>query len=65
MEDIEIGLLDLVNVTQEKNIQTIAIPPLGAGLGGLEWSQVRVRIEHVLRHLENVKIIVYEPNTAF
>ena len=65
MEDIELGLIDLVNVIQEKNIQSIAIPPLGAGLGGLEWSQVCVRIEHALSHLENVKILVYEPNAAF
>nr|DAI06952.1 MAG TPA: Poa1p-like protein [Caudoviricetes sp.] len=65
IEDIELGLIDLVNVIQEKNIQSIAIPPLGAGLGGLEWLQVRVRIEHALSHIENVEIFVYEPNKAF
>ncbi|HFC6356993.1 MULTISPECIES: type II toxin-antitoxin system antitoxin DNA ADP-ribosyl glycohydrolase DarG [Neisseria] len=62
IEDIESGLIDLVNVIQEKNIHSIAIPPLGAGLGGLDWEQVRLRIENALGHIKNVKIFVYEPN---
>ncbi|MBR1819295.1 MAG: macro domain-containing protein, partial [Neisseriaceae bacterium] len=37
IEYIEKGLLDLVNVICKYNIQSIAIPPLGAGLGGLDW----------------------------
>lgn len=64
IEDIESGLIDLVNVIQEKNIHSIAIPPLGAGLGGLDWEQVRSYIENALSHVKNVKIFVYEPNGA-
>lgn len=64
IEDIESGLIDLVKVIQEKNIRSIAIPPLGAGLGGLEWRDVRLRIEQTLNHIRNVKIFVYEPNRA-
>lgn len=61
IEYIENGLTDLLNVIQEKNIHSIAIPPLGAGLGGLNWEQVRLRIEKALGHIKNVKIFVYEP----
>ena len=61
IEDIEAGLKDLVRVIREKNIRSIAIPPLGSGLGGLEWSMVRQRIENALQGLTNVRIIVYEP----
>ena len=64
IEDIESGLIDLVKVIQENNIRSIAIPPLGAGLGGLDWNEVRTRIEKALNHIENVKIFVYEPIEA-
>src|SRR5690606_15340189 len=64
IEDIETGLMDLVNVIRDKNIRSIAIPPLGAGLGGLDWKEVRPRIEQALGELEGVQVIVYEPNGA-
>ncbi|MBW8302851.1 MAG: macro domain-containing protein, partial [Brevundimonas sp.] len=34
IEDIDTGLIDLVGVIRERKIQSIAIPPLGSGLGG-------------------------------
>lgn len=64
MEDIEAGLKALVAEIRARNIQSIAIPPLGAGLGGLEWSAVRPRIEAALRGLDDVDVIVFEPNGA-
>lgn len=64
MEDIETGLLSLVNEIQAREIRSIAIPPLGSGLGGLEWSSVRQRIEAALSTAENVSIIVFEPSDA-
>jgi O-acetyl-ADP-ribose deacetylase (regulator of RNase III) len=45
MEWIEAGLEDLKRVIAEKNIHSIAIPPLGSGNGGLNWLEVRARIE--------------------
>ena len=64
IEDIESGLIDLVKIIQENSIRPIAIPPLGAGLGGLDWNEVRLRIETALNHIENVRIFVYEPSGA-
>ena len=64
IEDIEAGLRDLLRVIQEKRIRSIALPPLGAGLGGLEWQEVRVRIEQALGELEDVRVIVFEPKGA-
>ncbi len=64
IEDIEAGLIDLVRVIRDKGIRSIAIPPLGAGLGGLDWNQVRPRIERALAELEDVQVLVYEPNGA-
>lgn len=64
IEYIEIGLQDLIAVIQRNHIQSIAIPPLGAGLGGLDWQLVKQKIEYSLSHLDNVDIYIYEPNNA-
>ncbi|CAO4137949.1 type II toxin-antitoxin system antitoxin DNA ADP-ribosyl glycohydrolase DarG [Methylorubrum extorquens] len=64
MEDVESGLQALVREIRARQIHSIAIPPLGAGLGGLEWQAVRARIEDALSNLSDVEIIVYEPNGA-
>ncbi len=62
---IEEGLTDLRRVLLEKKITSIAIPPLGCGNGGLDWADVRPRIMHMLRSLEDVSAIVYEPTTQY
>ena len=62
IEDIEAGLVDLAVVISERQISSIALPPLGAGLGGLDWSTVRKRIAAELTKLSNVDITVYEPS---
>jgi len=64
MEDIEAGLQDLAAVLTELNIKSIALPPLGCGLGGLDWSDVRARIETALSRLSGIEIIVFEPKGA-
>lgn len=64
MGDIEAGLADLVETIQKYDIKSVAIPPLGSGLGGLSWSVVRSRIEMAMQQLPNVKIIVFDPAGA-
>ncbi len=64
MEDIEQGLHDLEKVIRERKIRSIALPPLGCGLGGLNWDTVRERIESALSQLTDVDIIVFEPKGA-
>ncbi len=58
MEDLEAGLVALVEEIRARNIRSIAIPPLGSGLGGLQWSDVRPRIEAALREFSEVKVFV-------
>ena len=64
MEDIDAGLKALREVISEKSIRSIAIPPLGSGLGGLNWSEVRPRIEEALRGFNDLRIVIFEPNGA-
>lgn len=65
IEDIEAGLVALVAEIRAWRIRSIALPPLGAGLGGLDWSaEVRPRVEAALRALDDVQVIVYEPHGA-
>lgn len=61
-EYVEEGLKELVNVIAEYKIDSIAIPPLGCGNGGLKWENIKPLIEHYLSHLKDVNIQVYEPN---
>jgi O-acetyl-ADP-ribose deacetylase (regulator of RNase III) len=61
MSDIEAGLKTLVAEVRKRGVRSIAIPPLGSGLGGLEWPDVRARIEKAFEGLQDVKILLYEP----
>ncbi len=61
--DIEAGLQDLRRVLGELEVETVAVPPLGCGLGGLRWSDVRPRIEAALADLP-VRVLVFEPHGA-
>ncbi|MGQ4647735.1 type II toxin-antitoxin system antitoxin DNA ADP-ribosyl glycohydrolase DarG [Lyngbya aestuarii] len=64
IEDIKSGLADLVNVVQQQQIRSIAIPPLGCGLGGLNWEEVRPLIIEALQSLPEVDILLFEPAGA-
>lgn len=58
------GLQDLRRFLLEKEVKSIAIPPLGAGNGGLEWPEVREQIKLALDDLD-VEILVYEPTSQY
>ncbi len=61
LEDIESGLAALVDEIRNRRIKSITIPPLGCGLGGMDWNQVRPRIEAALQEFTDVQILLYEP----
>ncbi|MVZ63232.1 type II toxin-antitoxin system antitoxin DNA ADP-ribosyl glycohydrolase DarG [Sphingobacterium humi] len=58
---IELGLESLKELIINKEIDSIAIPPLGCGNGGLDWTIVKEMIYEKLADLE-VDIYLYEPN---
>ncbi|MEZ4433760.1 MAG: DarT ssDNA thymidine ADP-ribosyltransferase family protein [bacterium] len=64
MQDIEAGLVDLVATIRRHGIRSIAIPPLGAGLGGLPWPAVRERIVAALAPIDDLDVWLWEPGFA-
>jgi O-acetyl-ADP-ribose deacetylase (regulator of RNase III) len=63
LEYIDAGLIALVEEIRQRNIHSIAIPPLGSGLGGLDWQVVHPRIEAALAPLDGVHTVIYEPSS--
>ena len=61
LEDIETGLQALVNEIIKHEIKSIAVPPLGCGLGGLDWDTVRPMIEKAFSSLPDVQVLLFEP----
>lgn len=61
LEYIDSGLEALVAEIERLGIRSIAIPPLGCGLGGLSWPDVHSRIDRAVSQLESVDIFLYEP----
>jgi len=64
IEDIQAGLQDLIRVVREKQIRSIAIPPLGCGFGGLDWNEVRPIILTALEQVPDVDAWLYAPEGA-
>jgi O-acetyl-ADP-ribose deacetylase (regulator of RNase III) len=65
IKDIENGLTALIEEIRIRNIKSIAIPPLGCGLGGLDWNIVRPMIKDAFKELPNIHVLLYEPTEAF
>ncbi|MFM5708093.1 macro domain-containing protein [Aeromonas veronii] len=61
IEWIKTGLIDLKKFIKSSSIKSIAIPPLGAGHGGLSWNDVKKCLESELSSLADVDIEIYEP----
>ncbi len=65
IEWVRDGLKDLVRVIRDRNIRSIAIPPLGCGNGGLDWKDVRPIIDQALADLDDVSVVIYEPTRKY
>ncbi len=66
LEIIDAGLAALVEEIRSRGIRSIALPALGCGNGGLNWNDVRPRIENALGNLRvdgrDVRATIFEPD---
>ena len=64
LEWIARGLGALKHEIKARGIRSIAIPPLGAGNGGLAWADVKALIAQALCDVDG-DVVVYEPTDAY
>lgn len=64
LSDIESGLDALAADVRRLGIRSIAIPPLGSGLGGLDWEDVKPRIMAAFVGMLDVSVQLFEPRGA-
>ncbi|NEO84017.1 MAG: macro domain-containing protein [Spirulina sp. SIO3F2] len=61
LEDIQTGLADLIATVERLKIQSIAIPPLGCGLGGLSWAIVKPLVVDAFAAVPEVQVLLFDP----
>ncbi len=65
LEDIKLGLPELVDTVRNLGVKSVAIPPLGCGNGGLDWSEVGPLIEAAFADIAaDVQVLIYAPAGA-
>lgn len=64
IEDIKTGLTALSEEIRKRHIKSIALPALGCGNGGLDWSEVLPAIRSSLADLTDVRLLVYPPTRS-
>lgn len=62
LKDIELGLPALIEDVRRLKIASIAVPPLGCGNGGLNWSDVRPLIEAAFAQVPDVRVLLFAPH---
>jgi len=65
LEWVTDGLQDLRKFLIDNKVKSIAIPPLGAGNGGLDWEVVKPEVERALGDLTDIEITVFEPTKQY
>lgn len=64
LDDVVAGLDDLVRLIERLDIRSVAVPPLGCGNGGLDWSVVEPAIRDRLGALPGVEVLLFPPEGA-
>lgn len=64
IQDIEDGLNALIKEIKHYKIKSVGIPPLGCGLGGMDWNVVRPMIEKAFREIPEVTGLLFAPKGA-
>ena len=57
---VESSLIKMLSYAQQNNISKIALPKIGAGLGGLNWDDVKFVIDKVTKDYPKIDLFVVE-----
>ncbi len=60
LEYIETGLLELSKLIEELGCNSISIPALGCGLGGLDWEDVECKLRATFAKT-NIGVFIFPP----
>lgn len=63
IEYITKGLKTLIIHLINHDIKSVAIPPLGCGLGGLKWPDVKKEIEDIFQYYPEITVYLYTPGS--
>lgn len=61
LPDVVAGLDSLVDEVRAREIRSIAVPALGCGHGGLDWTAVRPLIERACERMGDVRALIFAP----
>ena len=61
MEDLRSGIAALVRTAAQLNLKSIAVPAIGAGLGGLDWNLVHQELLQQMLPLDWIEVHIYPP----
>lgn len=64
LEDIESGLKYLAENYMNMGIDSVAMPALGCGNGGLKWNDVHILIDKYLGSIIDLDVYVYQPQAV-
>lgn len=58
---IESGLEDMYRRLDALGAQSVGVPPLGAGLGGLPWPEVEAVLREQASRIPGIRTVIYAP----
>ena len=66
IEYIENGMEALVELLPKLAVKKIAIPPLGCGNGGLDWTEVKKIVENKISDIsDRYDFVIFEPSSSY
>ena len=60
LEAIELSVRKMLKLATEQHVKDIAMPKIGAGLGGLPWEDVKLLLQQLAMEYPTVNLIVVE-----
>lgn len=60
LDAVEQSLIKMLEVAKKLEVSKIALPKIAAGLGGLDWKNVKTIINNVSKKFPNIQLVVVE-----